>query len=54
MRGPFKTCSECGEELTPNSAVYDGWGTPRWRCTNPDCPNDTPWHDDYEEYKHGH
>lgn len=32
-------CVECGEELTPNSAVYDDYGTPRWYCYNEDCPN---------------
>lgn len=26
-------CEECGEELTPNSAVFDDWGTPNWQCS---------------------
>lgn len=35
--GRDPVCDECGEPLTPNSAVYDDWGTPDWYCTNPDC-----------------
>lgn len=32
-----KLCNECGEELVPNSAVYDDYGTPQWYCMNEDC-----------------
>lgn len=54
MMPPLRVCRLCEEPLTPNSAVYDGYGTPRWRCTNPDCPEHKPWHDDFDEMEHRH
>lgn len=39
MRYEHRTCSECDEPLTPNSAVFDGWGQPKWYCMNEECEN---------------
>lgn len=35
---PIKpTCVTCGTEAVPNSAVFDDWGDPKYRCPNLDC-----------------